>query len=363
KQTHRVLFHSGATEGINLLVKGWALNLKKSKSSHNNFFYFSDVDHSAVWNLQDDLHLYAPETISTNDEKNGKIKTVRIAVNSCGEYEFNYELFASSNFGSSSGSNSASNVGSDLNLNINRLLNFTYVNNETGVVNSLEKVVNLKQKYPELLIHVDAVQLLGKVNNFKLLDPHIDFYTFSGHKFGALTGIGFSLIKKGTEKFIHPLITGGGQQSNLRSGSENFYGVYSLMKALQYLEKHFSYEEQLRAKKYFENELKKFLKDNNRGEIVGIDAKERDLTTIMFIVYDCKSDILQMAFDLAGIDVSRGSACKAQTAEVSRVLLAMGYSVDMAKKAIRISFSTYMTLKKAQQYFQKVKNILERFVK
>ncbi|MBF0362167.1 MAG: aminotransferase class V-fold PLP-dependent enzyme [Oligoflexia bacterium] len=337
KNTHKVLFHSGATEGINIVVKGWAL--KRPRSS----FYFSPVDHSAIWSVADDLSLYA----SINNNNN--IKLSHIPVNSNGEYQY--------------GENSENGFENGFE---NGLLNFTYVNNETGVVNSLEEIVALKRKYPSLLIHVDAVQLPGKIENFHSLDPNIDFYTFSGHKFGALTGVGFTFIKNGVENQIHPLISGGGQQQNLRSGSENLHGIYSLMLALEYLRKHFSYDEQLQAKVYFEKELKKFLGgtcSSSRGEIVGCGAKNRDLSTVMFILYNCKSDILQMAFDLAGIDVSRGSACKAQTVEENRVLLAMGYPSEMSKKAIRISFSTYMTLNKAKVYFQKTKKILERFVK
>lgn len=352
KQTHKVLFHSGATEGINLIVKGWALNLQNSYGSDvgsNINFYYSQVDHPAVWSLKDELNLYCSKV---------KIEPIQIPVNQVGEYQFsNIKYLQESNRFPESNRLQESK---DYN-NRKHLINFTYINNETGVVNHLDTIIKLKQKNPSLLIHVDAVQLLGKIENYTSLDSSIDYYTFSGHKFGALTGVGFTLIKKGSERFIHPLITGGEQQSNLRSGSENVHGIYSLVLALKYLQKHFSYEQQLSAKKYFENELAKFLGD--RGEIVAHNAVCRDLCTVMFIVYDCKSDILQMAFDLAGIDVSRGSACKAQTVEASRVLLAMGYQIDMAKKAIRISFSTYITPNKAKQYFQKVKNVLERFVK
>lgn len=94
------------------------------------------------------------------------------------------------------------------------------------------------KKQTSAFIHVDAVQLVGKTANWDMLSPELDAYTFSGHKFGALKGIGFSFVSNGTD--FSPLIVGGSQQDGLRAGTENALGVYSIKLALHEMKEHFA---------------------------------------------------------------------------------------------------------------------------
>lgn len=116
-------------------------------------------------------------------------------------------------------------------------LNYTYVNNESGVVWPLEWALDLK-KETKCFVHVDAVQAAGKIANWEMLLPELDAYTFSGHKFGALKGIGFTFFNK--ELDFNPLIVGGTQQEGLRAGTENALGVYTIKLALHEMKENFN---------------------------------------------------------------------------------------------------------------------------
>src|SRR5690606_22304622 len=113
------------------------------------------------------------------------------------------------------------------------LYHHLWVHNETGHVEELEKLSEFKT-ISDLYIHVDAVQAPGKTPKWKELSQG-DIWTFSAHKFGALKGIGFSFLRGDFE--FYPLILGGAQQGNLRSGTENALGVKTVALALRDLEK------------------------------------------------------------------------------------------------------------------------------
>jgi cysteine desulfurase len=231
--------------------------------------------------------------------------------------------------------------------------NFTYINNETGIVWPLELAAQIKQA-TGAFVHVDAVQLIGKIKDWKILNATVDAYTFSGHKFGAMKGVGFSFIKKDIS-FL-PLLAGGNQQEGMRSGTENALGIYSLKLALEDMLERFDAEGLSCAFDLIESELLKVI--GERGEIIGAKNNYRNLTTCFLMLRNQKAELLSAKFDMLGMDVSTGSACSSGVIKENRILRAMGYSEEESRSAIRFSFSPFMNLEEAIVYVERMSRAL-----
>lgn len=320
---YKLFFHSGASEGINSLVKGFAQ--KFFANGERIHFVHSEVDHSCVYNLKDELELYGHEVSTFGVDKNG-------------DYDIE-EIISLLN-----------------KSNRPKLLNFTWVNNENGVVWNLDDLIRIKEE-TNCYVHVDAVQSIGKIEKWNELNHLVDAYTFSGHKFGAMKGVGFSFVKE-----LFPfcsLIRGGGQQEGMRSGTENTTGIYSIKLALEDVLKKENYTELYSAKKIIEDSIEEHISGDAR--IVSKDAKKRNGNTIYIILPGRKADILITAFDLARMDVSSGSACSSGAVLPSRVLLSMGVNEEDAKSALRFSFSYDLCLEESKEYSEKIVSVLKRF--
>lgn len=321
-------FHSGATESTNTLVK--SMGLQAFKDGSQFLYLYAVSDHSCVVNQVDFLDTLNHEHQAFAIDEDGEIKIAELEA-----------------------------ILSGVDFNESRvLLNWTWVNNETGVVNPLSHAEKLKEKFPQVFIHVDAVQAIGKIEEAYNLSGAIDAYTFSGHKFGALKGIGFSFVRQG---LLHALMNGGGQQGKLRSGTENTWGIFSLKPALEVMKERYSFTAQNEGKLYIENQLTALIGD--KGHIAGAQATYRNGNTIYFILNEVKAQTVSMAFDMGGLDVSNGSACSSGAVIPSRVLLGMGYTEDQAISAIRLSFGPFFTKEKAIELWPKIETILSRFIK
>ena len=322
---YKLFFHSGASEAINSLIKGFAQ--RAYTEGERVHLVHSDVDHSCVVNIKDELELYGHKVHKFGVDENGDMNVEELI-----------KLINS--------------------LEGKVILNFTWVNNETGVVWDLDILSKIK-KETNCFIHVDAVQSVGKISNWTELSSHCDGYTFSGHKFGSLKGVGFSFIR---EDFpFCSMIRGGGQQEGMRSGTENTYGIYSLMLALKEIIEKDSIEELQAAKSFIESGLIKLI--GSKAFIMGKNARRRNANTISLLLPGHKADILITAFDLARMDVSSGSACSSGAVLPSRVLMSMGVSEEDAKSAIRFSFAHDMNLEDSKEYLSKISNIVNRFIK
>lgn len=315
-----LVFHSGASEGINMLFKGHATCAYKRQVKARYGVFASD--HSCLVNLKPSLELLDHQF-------------VEFPVNRSGDIDLSSPLIQE---------------GLDL-------INATWVNNETGVMTTLETFERLKN-LTGAFVHVDAVQAIGKIDHWMRLSPKLDAYTFSGHKFGAMKGVGFSFIKKDLP--FTPLIHGGGQQSNLRSGTHNTDGIYTLKLALEYLTDHQNLERLKAAKQMIEDQILDEFKD--QVEVLGFKAQGRSHNTICLLLPNQQASTIITAFDLAGMDISTGSACSSGALTPSRVLLAMGKTAQEAKSSLRLSFSSFMTETQAQEYAQKILTILKRYL-
>jgi cysteine desulfurase len=219
----------------------------------------------------------------------------------------------------------------DNNPDLMILYHHLWVHNETGLVCPLEELSLLKQ-IPDLFIHVDAVQAVGKIPEWQKLSEG-DLWTFSAHKFGALKGIGFTLLNKTTP--FQAFITGGGQQNGMRSGTENPQGAKSVYLALTDIKK-------IDVKKNADlrNDLVNFMdaEMQNLGKLLSPEAKRSSSNTIYFYLNHLNSDMALALFDLNGLEISAGSACFSGAAKASDILLHMGLN-DVARNGLRLSFS------------------------
>lgn len=323
-----LFYHSGASEGINTIFKGLAVEAFKQKKKYS--FFFSSVDHACVFNLKETLEVFGHEVFY-------------FGVDAQGNFDRN-ELINKMNERKAEGDSLA--------------FNFTYINNETGIVWPLEEAYEIKNK-TGAFVHVDAVQLVGKIANWDQLNSGLDAYTFSGHKFGSLKGQGFSFLRKTI--VIAPLIIGGSQQSGFRAGTENAAAVYSLKLALEDLKANFNPTELAEAKAYIENNIAALLKE--KGEIVGYKNPHRNLNTLFIMLKGLKAEMVSARFDLLGMDVSTGSACSSGVIKENRILMNMGYDKDDSKSGIRFSFSPFMNRNEAEIYLKKIESALSQLLK
>ena len=211
-----------------------------------------------------------------------------------------------------------------------------HVSNETGAINDIEKLSNLtKSKWPNAVFHSDGVQAFGKieVNLSKL--KNVDLYTISAHKINGPKGIGALYVKNKNK--LKTLIFGGGQEYNLRSGTENLPSICAFSEA---------------SKERLENLNNNLEKVKKLNSIFRSEIEKHNLKNIKFNSTTSNSPyILSMSFvgvkgetlvrmcDDDGLLVGTGSACSSKKTSLNRVLLAMGKSKEETEGAIRVSFS------------------------
>lgn len=226
-------------------------------------------------------------------------------------------------------------------------------NNETGVKQDLLTLQQLiREVNPQVYWMVDCVQALGKMA-LNIADTSIDYAPFSGHKLYAPKGIGFLYVRKGAP--YQPFIAGGGQESGLRSGTENLPGIAALHAVFSELAKTedsaFHAEDVLWQ---YRDDLIAALKQVFPALVLNSDAPYVVPTTINFSVPGFYSKDIMDLFDAAGIRVSSGSACSSKVPS-SFVLDAMGLESWRSQGAIRLSFGPAMTSVECRQACNAIK--------
>ncbi len=224
------------------------------------------------------------------------------------------------------------------------LISIQHVNNETGAVQPLEEIGALiREKAPRAFFHIDGVQGFCKLpTRLALWGAHL--YSASGHKLHAPKGCGFLWLKK--QMRIAPLILGGGQEKNLRSGTENVPGIAAFKAAAEYYGKRqaksAAHMGQLRE--FLWQELNKNIDDCFCNSPKG---GAPHILNISFL--GIKSEVLLHYLEGEGLYVSSGSACHSnKKLSGSPVLRGMGLPKERIDSAIRFSFSPQNTLEEAK---------------
>jgi cysteine desulfurase len=213
-------------------------------------------------------------------------------------------------------------------------------NNETGVVSNLDGIAQvLRECAPRAYWMVDCVQALGKLP-LDLAHTRIDYAPFSGHKLYAPKGIGILYVRDGAP--YTPLMIGGGQESGQRSGTENMAGIAALGAVLAALEEGTTFRTHAEMGA-MRDALAAALRDAFPGIVFNTPEANALPTTLNFAVPGLPSkDVLDL-FDAAGVRVSAGSACSAAKAAPSYVLEAMGLPLWRSSGAVRLSFGPLAT--------------------
>ena len=232
------------------------------------------------------------------------------------------------------------------------LVSLMHCNNEIGTLLPLKKVAQLCHQY-DALFHSDTVQTIGHFP-IDVQEIPMAFISGSAHKFHGPKGIGFIYINNNHR--IYPYIDGGGQERNMRAGTENVYGIRGLAKALDMacnaLDERRSYILGLRA------ELITRLQEEFQGiEFLGdLNQGHHKVLSVSFPPHP-KNDLLLLNLDMEGISASGGSACTSGAEVDSHVLNAIKVSPE--RKVIRFSFSHFNTLDEIETLINKLVKILE----
>lgn len=298
-----IFFTSGGTEGDNWAIFGTAAGYRRQ----GRHFITTKIEHPAVKNPMKAL------------EEDGA-EVTWLSVDACGHISLE-ELSAA--------------IRQDT-----VLVSIILVNNETGVVQDAAAIGKLiKEKNPQTVFHVDAVQAFGKypidVERMK-----IDLLTMSGHKIHGPKGVGMLYMRKGTK--VKPLLLGGGQQRGQRAGTENGPAVAGLGVAAETAFLHM--QESIAHVAQLKKTLVEGILALPDTQING-DCSEAASPYVLNATFKgLRSEVLLHALESKGIFVSAGSACDSRKKVGSPVLTAMGLPFSEIEGAIRFSFCRYNTI-------------------
>ncbi len=304
-KNYDLIFTSGATESNNLAIKGFIKknNIKTIFSLH--------TEHASVIDVVKNLDI---EKKFFNINSNGNVNLKEIE-----------ELLSkqTSPF----------------------LVSIMFANNESGIIHPINEIVKIVRKYRGI-IHCDGVQSLGKIE-IDLDSLDVDLFSISSHKIGGPTGIGALLIN--TRNNIFPEITGGGQEKNLRSGTENFLGIVGFGEAINEVNNlaKICNSEIKNNRDLLEANLKKL---SNEIKIFG-ENTNRLANTCYFAYPSMTSENQVIALDQKGICVSSGAACSSGKVEPSHVLKAMQVDEKYIHSAIRVSLGWDSTKEQIETFF------------
>lgn len=233
------------------------------------------------------------------------------------------------------------------------LVSVMYINNEMGAVQPIGEIGALiKRMNPCTLFHVDAVQGFGKGKIFPK-KMGIDLLSISSHKIHGPKGVGLLYINEKVK--IQPIIFGGGQQQNLRSGTENVPGVVGMAKAAELLYQNFDKDiaHLYACKRRFLEGIYQMEDIHVNGLVGGDKYGEQSAPHIVSVSFrGVRSEVLLHTLEDAGIYVSAGSACSAHKPQPSATLKAMGTEKALLESTIRFSFSVFTTFEEIDYTLQ-----------
>ena len=318
KKDDEIYFTSGGTEGDNWILKGVAFE----KAPYGKHIIVSDIEHPAI------------------KESAAWLKTQG--------FEVDYAPVDARGF-----------VKVDALANLLRpdttLVSVMAVNNEIGSIQPIHEIAALLEDRPTISFHVDAVQALAKVATEVYLPERVDFATFSSHKFHGLRGVGFVYIKEG--KKITPLLTGGGQEKEMRSTTENVAGIAATAKALRLAMEN----QEVFASKT--QQMKEVIRKElaNYPDVIIFSGEDHFAPHILtFGIKGVRGEVVVHAFEEFDIYISTTSACSSKAGKPAGTLIAMGVDKSVAQTAVRLSLDIENDMSQVEQFLTKFKLIYEQ---
>ena len=228
-----------------------------------------------------------------------------------------------------------------------------WANNETGVVQPIEEACAFAKKNG-LAFHTDAIQAVGKIP-VNVAEVPVDFLSLSAHKFHGPKGVGALYIRSGCR--FEPMLRGGGQEKDRRSGTENTAGIVALGKAAELAMERLSRKENPAS---LRNAFEAKLVGELQGVTVNGDLLHRLPGTSHLSFTGCEAAGLLILLDDLGVACSAGSACMTGKQQPSHVQKAMGFSDAKAKSSLRFGFSCLNTMEEAMAAAEAVKKSVEK---
>lgn len=235
------------------------------------------------------------------------------------------------------------------------LVSIMAVNNEVGSIQPIPAIADLLADRPTITFHVDGVQALAKISTVLYLPERVDLATFSSHKFHGLRGVGFLYLKEG--KKISPLLTGGGQEKDLRSTTENLAGIAATAKALRLaMERQEEFERKC-------HQLKEVIREElaHYPDVTVFSGDEGFAPHILtFGIKGVRGEVIVHAFEEYEIYISTTSACSSKAGKPAGTLIAMGVDKALAQTAVRLSLNLENDMSQVEQFLTKFKLIYEK---
>ncbi|MGN0336234.1 MAG: cysteine desulfurase family protein [Lachnospiraceae bacterium] len=234
------------------------------------------------------------------------------------------------------------------------LVSLMHVNNEIGTIEPIEDAAKLiHEKNPKTLIHVDAIQSFGKLRIYPKR-MGIDLLSVSGHKIHGPKGIGFLYVKDKTK--IKPIIYGGGQQKNMRSGTENVAGIAGLGAAAEELYQDF--DEKIERLYELRQYLVTGMQELEGTTVNGADGRDAAPHIVSVSFAGIRAEVLLHALEERGIYVSTGSACSSNHPAISGTLKAIGVKPELLDSTVRFSLSVESTRDEADYVLEQLSELL-----
>ena len=225
------------------------------------------------------------------------------------------------------------------------LVSVMAVNNEMGSIQPISEISELLADKPTITFHVDAVQAIGKIPVSHYLTSRVDLASFSAHKFHGVRGVGILYKKEG--KRISSLLTGGGQESDLRSTTENVAGIAASARALRMtLDKEaLALPKIAKMKQVIQEALEEF-------DGVQLFTEEEGFAPniITFGIRGVRGEVVVHAFEEHAIYISTTSACSSKAGKPAGTLIAMGVPQKEALTAVRISLDDDNDMSQVEQF-------------
>lgn len=321
-QGREIFFTSGGTEGDNWVLKGTAIE----KRAFGKHLITTAVEHPAIHNSMEQLKELGYEVTYLPVDQEGRISVA------------------------------------DLKAAIRPdtiLVSTMAVNNEIGTIQPLLEVAELLKQYPKIHYHIDAVQGIGKGIQNMIMNDRVDFVTFSGHKFHATRGVGFIYARNGRK--LAPLMNGGGQESNWRSGTENLPAIAGMAKALRLLLT--DEADKVARERAIKQRIYEHIKSLPKVTIFSQPTAGFAPHILCFTINGVRGETIVHAFEDQGIYISTTSACSSKKHLASSTLMAMHVQENIATSAVRVSLDEHNTLAEANQFIKVFDQLYQKFSK
>lgn len=313
-EPNELIFTSGATEAINIAIKGIA----ESYSFERNHIVTVSTEHKAVLNTCKDLETKGFEVTYLPVQSNGRIDLIEL------EKAIRLDTI---------------------------LVSVMYVNNETGVIQPIKEIATMAHDKGALFM-TDATQAMGKIE-VDVNGLNIDLLCFSGHKMYAPKGIGALYVnQRGNKIRLKPQIYGGGHENGLRSGTLNVPGIIALAKACEIISEEMIENQKVitELRDTLECELLKLPNTTLNGDF----SNRINNTTNICFKGQSANIIIGRSKNIAA---SNGSACSSSSIEPSHVLKAMGLSGDDSFSSLRFSLGKYNSIKDIETLIFRIKQL------